>query len=69
MNFTALRRFVFTVALAIVTAIPSSVSAQPGDPGGGGDPDVPIDGGIGLLIAAGALFGSKKIYDSRKRKK
>ena len=43
-----------------------SALAQPGDPGG--DPDVPIDGGIGLLLAAGALYGSKKIYDLRKRK-
>jgi len=40
--------------------------AQPGDPGG--DPDVPIDGGLGILLAAGALYGSKKIYDARKRK-
>jgi len=42
-----------------------SAFAQPGDPGG--DPDVPIDGGIGILIAAGVLYGSKKIYDARKR--
>jgi hypothetical protein len=40
--------------------------AQPGDPGG--NPDVPIDGGIGLLIAAGALYGSKKIYEARRKK-
>jgi len=43
-----------------------SVFAQPGNPGG--DPDVPIDGGIGVLIAAGVLYGSKKIYDARKKK-
>jgi len=43
-----------------------SVFAQPGDPGG--NPDVPIDGGISILIAAGALYGSKKIYDARKKK-
>lgn len=43
-----------------------SVFAQPGNPGD--DPDIPIDGGISLLIAAGALYGSKKIYDARRKK-
>ena len=42
-----------------------SVFAQPGNPP---DPDIPIDGGISLLIAAGALYGSKKIYDARRKK-
>jgi hypothetical protein len=43
------------------------VLAQPGNPGG--DPDIPIDGGTSLLLAAGALFGIKKIYDLQKKKK
>jgi hypothetical protein len=30
-------------------------------------PCIPIDGGITLLMAAGAAFGAKKIYDSRKK--
>lgn len=29
-------------------------------------PCIPIDGGISLLLAAGALYGGKKLYDSRK---
>ena len=38
--------------------------ARQGDPGmPGGDPDVPIDGGIGLLLLAGAAYGVKKIKD------
>lgn len=41
-------------------------------PGGTGppcwDPDcVPIDGGIGFLIAAGAVLGAKKVKDYRKQ--
>lgn len=36
--------------------------AQPGNPSN----PVPLDGGISLLIAAGAAFGAKKIYDARK---
>lgn len=31
-------------------------------------PCIPIDGGITLLMAAGAAYGAKKIYDSRKKK-
>ena len=28
---------------------------------------VPLDGGISLLIAAGAAYGGKKVLDSRKK--
>lgn len=30
--------------------------------------NIPIDGGISLLIAAGAAYGAKKVYDKRKNK-
>ena len=47
----------------------TSLKAQPGDPNGGGDLDndnpVPITG-IEYLIAAGAAFGAKKLYDKKK---
>jgi hypothetical protein len=43
-----------------------TLSAQgPGDPGE--DPDIPIDGGISLLLVAGAAYGTKKIYEFRKK--
>ncbi len=46
---------------------------NPGDPGGGGtgDPDdagVPIDGGLSLLLAAGAGYGANKLRKNRKKK-
>ena len=50
-------------------------AGPPGPPGGGGDPPcwpapcVPIDGGIGFLIAAGLAYGGKKAYSSIKGKK
>lgn len=41
-----------------------------GPPNGGGPcwppPCIPIDGGISLLIAAGAIYGSKKLYTKNK---
>ena len=38
------------------------VSYAQGD-GGGNDPDVPVDGGVGLLLAAGAGYALKKLND------
>lgn len=43
--------------------------AQPGGPGGDPDAEIPIDGGIGLLIAAGVAYGAKKAYDKREKEK
>ena len=64
-----LRALAITVLLLSV----SGIYAQPGPPPGGGGstpscwppPCVPIDGGISLLIAAGAAYGAKKLYDAR----
>ncbi|MFT4739403.1 MAG: hypothetical protein ACI9XJ_000082 [Marivirga sp.] len=43
----------------------NSLSAQPGPPPPPPDNPVPITG-IEYLIAAGAAFGAKKIYDKKK---
>ena len=32
------------------------------------DPDIPIDGGVGILVAAGIAYGAKKIREERKKK-
>ncbi len=42
--------------------------ASPPGGGGGGDAGAPIDGGISLLVAAGASYGVKKLYKNRKEK-
>lgn len=67
------RNNLFLIAFLFLFMAFSSSEAQPGGgPGGGGgggpeDP-VPIDGGITLLIGAGAALGAKKTYDLRKKK-
>ncbi len=33
------------------------------------DPDLPIDGGVGLLIAAGVAYGATKVRAERKKRK
>ena len=52
-----------TLMLIAVTILPFFAIAQ--DPGGG--PDVPIDGGLSLLLAAGAAYGVKKYRQGRKK--
>jgi len=43
--------------------------AQPPPPGHGEDEDqpAPIGSGLGILLALGAAYGAKKVYDARKR--
>jgi hypothetical protein len=53
----------FTVVLC--TVLPALVHAQPGF--GDDVSDVPLDGGLSLLVAAGVGYGAKKIRDKRKR--
>lgn len=50
------------VILLLVLLIPTIVFAQgPPDPN-----DVPIDGGLSVLLAAGAAYGVKKYRDYKK---
>ena len=40
--------------------------SPPGTKGPPPDPRIPIDGGIGFLVAAGVALGSRKLYKSFK---
>ena len=64
-------KLVFTLSLFFLSLffIPFTSFAQsPGDPGDpGGDPDAPIDGGIGVLLVAGVLYGIHKLRVEKKR--
>lgn len=73
---TMIRTLSGTFAIALLSI---SLSAQtPPPPNGGGDPNqggntpvgggASIAGGIGILLALGAAYGGKKVYDFRKRK-
>ena len=61
-----LAAFLFTLSV-ISYANPPGGGGNPSDPGDGGDPDagVPIDGGISLLLVAGAAYGARKIYKQK----
>lgn len=51
-----------TIYIFIFFLVSIAAAAQPGNPSS----PTPIDGGLSLLIAAGAGLGAKKLYDSKK---
>ena len=58
-----------TVAMALSAQVAMAQPPPPDDPnnvgGGTGGAGVPIDGGLGILMAAGAGLGLKKAWDAR----
>ena len=64
--------FIFTVVTIThsVALPPPPPPPDPGDaPGCWPPPCIPIDGGISLLIAAGVVYGGRKLYVIQKEKK
>lgn len=73
MKITKLVIITFILFLAF-SGMDAFAAGPPGPPGGGGGgapcwppPCVPIDGGISYLLAIGAIYGGKKIYDISKK--
>ncbi len=59
---------VSTSFLFILFLLPTLSHAQPPVFGGGDDVlDVPVDGGLSVLIAAGIGYGAKRIREKRKK--
>ncbi len=59
--------FLASLLLCISSLLPVSGYAQLGDPGEDPDAQVPVDGGVVLLIAAGVGYGVKKVKEQRKK--
>ena len=57
----------YLLLLVCVFVIPGSLFAQTGF-GGSEVQDLPIDGGVSLLVAAGVGYGVKKLYSRNKEK-
>jgi hypothetical protein len=58
-----MKKFFALLAFAFCMSLPLFSLAQPG--GDDDVVDVPIDGGISLLIVAGVGYGAKKLYGSK----
>jgi hypothetical protein len=66
-------RRLFLISVVTVGPLWAELFAQGGPPVGGPPPCwpppcIPIDGGLGLLIGAGALLGGKKALDLRRER-
>ncbi len=63
---------ILLLTILLVAPVAGALMAQPG-PGPGPPcwppPCIPIDGGLSLLIGAGARLGGKKALDARKARK
>lgn len=61
----------FIVVPVIVASASAPPPPPPGGPGGSDNPigggPAPIGSGIIMLISLGAAYGTKKVYDARKR--
>lgn len=58
-----------TSVLVLIFCLVSFLAmSQPGDPGGGGNPTVPISG-LEFLLGGGALIGLRKIISQIKSRK
>jgi hypothetical protein len=68
--FTRIGRTSAILALVLCAQVTLAQPPPPDDPnnvgGGTGGAGVPIDGGLSILLAAGAGLGLKKAWDARK---
>ena len=55
------------ILLLICNLVSFLVFSQPGDPGGGGNPSVPITG-IEFLLGGGILLGIKNEFQTKSKK-
>lgn len=67
-----MRTFKSLILLFLFIGFSYVLHAAPPPPPGGSPacwppPCIPIDGGLSFLVAAGAAYGAKKIYDLRKK--
>lgn len=62
-------RFATISTVVLFICLPSLVWPQPGGGGPDPDPQVPLDGGVSLLVAAGVGYALKKAHDKRKENK
>ena len=61
---------IFMISAVALFAYTSAFSQGPPPPPGFGEPEdqpAPIGSGLGILLALGAAYGAKKVFDARKK--
>lgn len=58
MKYLTIIKYTIALLLTLIFIIPAFAQ--------GGPPATPIDGGLSLLLAAGGVYGLKKLRDHRK---
>jgi len=66
LTFTQTLFIVILIIAALVFVLPELATAQAPPPPPDKPNQVPIDGGLGLLAAAGGAYAIKKLRDSKK---
>ncbi len=54
--------------IMMVVSLSTAMAQDPGDPSAD-DPAAPVDGGITLLLAAGAAYGARRLNRNREEEK
>lgn len=62
---TQINKIVSLLILMLIFSLPVLAQDGFGDP----PPDVPVDGGLTLLVAAGIGYGAKKLRDTKRARK
>ena len=58
-----MKKFIWILSILLIASLPLIAQEELGSETGGPDPGaVPVDGGLSLLLAAGAAFGGRKLY-------
>jgi hypothetical protein len=63
---TSLRKV--TLPIIMLISIHTAMAQDPGDPSAD-DPAAPLDGGITLLLAAGAAYGARRLNRNKEEEK
>jgi hypothetical protein len=58
-----MKKVIPVLTVLLFFALNKAIAQGPGPPPGG----IPIDGGLSIFLAAGAVAGAKLLYDSRKK--
>jgi hypothetical protein len=64
-KITTISFIYFILPILLIFILPALVHAQPGF--GDNVDDVPVDGGLTLLVAAGIGYGAKKLKERRNK--